>query len=239
MGVLDDLGMTKNDVREAVRDGTLAPTSPGFGAHSAPVLPPAELSPDARPRRERARRRDRTLAVLGRATAGSTGDVDLPDAAVESERLREVFAVREQVERVIAGAAAAGAPWASGPMADRLRERVDVALYEESISGERAVEESARDAALERVLDERLARAEHLLDVAHRAVEETGGSLQDEAILEMACRAADEASAAYVAAGFRPPERRVEEGAFRAFLRESGDDVDETIAAMAAEGVRA
>jgi hypothetical protein len=234
-GILEELQMTEVDLREAVRDGTLAPTSPGYGAHSAPVLPPA-TRPE-RSERERARRRERALDVLGRASAGTTRDVDLPDAAVESEHLREVFAVRAQVERVIAEAAAAGAPWASGPMADKLRERVDVALYEESISGDRAVEGSARDGALERVLDDRLARAERLLDVAHQAVEECGGTLQDRAVLDMARRAAEEASAAYVAAGFRLPERRVEEGAFRAFLRESGDDVDDdTIAAMAVRG---
>src|SRR4051812_40596964 len=74
MTVLDDLGLTVDDLREAVRDGTLAPTSPGYGANSAPVLPPATRPGPARSERERARRRERALDVLGRADAGSTGD---------------------------------------------------------------------------------------------------------------------------------------------------------------------
>ena len=88
-GLRDALGVPPGVREGAVEDlrGGLSPRSPGLGARSAPVLPPApENTDEARAERERERRRKWTREVLlGRGDAGSRGDVDAPDAAVGEE----------------------------------------------------------------------------------------------------------------------------------------------------------
>lgn len=132
MGILDDLGLTPEDLRAAIRDGGAGDASP-----LVPVAP--ENTPEGRAaiRRDRAAKQGRAArdaVALGRASPGTPGDVDLPDAAVEGVlgegAVATALDVREKVERVIEQAAAEGAAWASGPMAEQLREHTETRLYE-------------------------------------------------------------------------------------------------------------
>src|SRR4051794_15440350 len=101
--ISDFLGLSGDQmgglVREALRDAGLSQRSPGYGARTAPQVPPAT------PREQRnAMRQARREAVLGRASSGTPGDVDLPDAGVAEspamERLDRALQLRETTLQV-------------------------------------------------------------------------------------------------------------------------------------------
>src|SRR3954454_22724618 len=83
-------------LRESFLAGNLSPRSPGIG--STPSRPDKPTVTQRRDR-EQARRQARTEAVLGRASAGTGGDVDAPDAAVEHTVVMEARQTKEEILR--------------------------------------------------------------------------------------------------------------------------------------------
>jgi hypothetical protein len=151
MSVLDDLGMTVEDLRAAVSD------RPAEGRSSSLVAP----APDA----QRGPRR-RPAPYCG----DPRREVVLGESAVQT-----ALDVREQVEAVIERAAAEGAAWATGPLAEHLREHVEGRLYAASaLDNAAAVREQQR-------------RGDAAASTAFRDfLRESGDDINDDAIREMA-----------------------------------------------------
>ena len=151
MGVLEELGMTVDDLRAAVRGEPAE-------ARSSALVPPA-------PEAQRGPRRH---------PAPYGGDPKV-EAVLGESPVRTALDVREKVERIIEQGASEGRAWATGPMADHLREHVETRLYEAAtLDSAPAVREQRR-------------RANAPTHTAFRDfLRESGDDINDEAIREMA-----------------------------------------------------
>lgn len=215
----------------AARDG-LSPRSPGFGAGSAPRVPPADPVETLR----RGARRPRREAVMGRASAGVVGDGDAPDSGVAEsaamERLDRALQLRETVMRAareheeVHGHRAPQADVMLA-MANREVARAEAAagLSESAGADDGGLREAipGLDVILSGMVAEQWEREKSPHDVLR---EDQLPGLEDMLAEMRLDRQEREGSGPYAG-----------DGAFRTFLRESGDDIDDgTIYEMVREG---